>query len=175
MPYHSPLIVGSVTYAFDHLEPHELTVPSNKAAKDLIVRIRYNDHCFSEGYDPEKHPDGCFFLPGSSTRVFDETRYSLSLGLPGLMSSLAHPQATVEQPSSRRNWLRSVTIQSGLGPYHIFFELRRAPRGDRQDLNLIVESAYPQGAYAAPQTVGEMRFNILVGKVYLGEPTTTRR
>jgi hypothetical protein len=47
---------------------------------------------------------------------------------------------------------------------------------DRQDLNLVVESAYHQDpTRAEPAVRGAMGFILLCGKVYKGEPIATRR
>ena len=177
IPYHPPLVFGNDTYALDHLDPHEMIVGSTKAAKDLCIRIRYTNHCFSRGHKPETDPPDAMILPDRSRgiRVFDPTRYALSKSLPEFMLRLTLPKARVYQPTARRNWLHSIPIESDLGPYHVFFEIRRAPKDESQDLNLTVESAYPQAGRAPPQVLGPMRFELLAGKVYRGEPTTTRR
>ncbi len=82
------------------------------------------------------------------------------------------------QTAQERNWLHTVKVDDPAGPYHVFFELRRAAVESRhlQDLNLVVESAYPQGdVRRAPAVRGSMGFILLCGKVYKGESAATRR
>jgi hypothetical protein len=105
-------------------------------------------------------------------------RYHISARLPGMIVALSHPRSTVVQTARERNWLHSVSIDEPQGKYHIFFELRRAATGDRerQDLNLVVESAYHQDpSRGQPAVRGAMGFILLCGKVYRGEPIATRR
>ena len=62
--------------------------------------------------------------------------------------------------------------------YQIFFELRRTmPERRRfQDLDMVVESAYPADPNRpAPNVLGRMNFLLLAGSVYLGVKTSTRR
>jgi hypothetical protein len=177
-PYHLPLLIDGTSYVFTHLEPCLIAVSSSKVGRGLQIRVLYSNHCFSRKFDSDFHPEGSltFTDQRGELRVFDSTRYDLSLLLPEIIQRLAHPQTKVWQTSARRNWLHSTTIESDIGPYHVFFELRRAGRGEGgQDLNLTVESAYPQMGRPAPSVLGAMGFALLAGKVYLREPTTTRR
>jgi hypothetical protein len=62
--------------------------------------------------------------------------------------------------------------------YQIFFELRRATPERRrlQDLNMVVESAYPADpGRPEPNILGRVSFLLLAGSVYVGKPVTTRR
>ncbi|WP_233444326.1 hypothetical protein [Pseudomonas monteilii] len=105
------------------------------------------------------------------------TRFRLSLQLPQLIKALNHPQAKVLETSTERNWCYSITIDNPEGPYHVFFEIRRASKQRRQwqDLQLVVESAYHQSDKAAPNLKGVMGFVLLCGKVYLGKAVSTKR
>jgi len=72
----------------------------------------------------------------------------------------------------------SIRVDNPTGPYHVFFEIRRAgvAMRSRQDLNLIVESAYPQDRLRhAPVLKGHMNFHLLCGKIYREERVSTRR
>jgi hypothetical protein len=137
-------------------------------------------HCFTEKYDPAFHPAGEPIIHDAAgrPRSLCRIRYGISARLPGMIVALDHPRATVTQTARERNWLHSVSIDEPQGKYHIFFELRRAAPGDRgrQDLNLVVESAYPQDpSRTEPAVRGSMGFILLCGKVYKGEPIATRR
>jgi hypothetical protein len=62
--------------------------------------------------------------------------------------------------------------------YQIFFELRRAvpERRRLQDLDMVVESAYPADpSRPEPNILGRVNFLLLVGSVSVGKPVTTRR
>lgn len=179
-PYHRPLTIAGQIYDFPHLEPFQLTVVSQKVGRPLRIHVRFTTHCFSENFDPAAHPQSVFTFPdaGRRPRVFSLVRYDLSKQLPGALQQLNHPKAQVRQTTQRRNWLHSIMVSSPAGPYHVFFELRRAPADERelQDLNLTVESAYPQDpTKPAPGVLGQIGFLLLAGKIYKGEPTATRR
>jgi hypothetical protein len=178
-PYHPPLTVAARVYHFPHLEPFQIVVSSDKVGRDLRIHVRFSNHCFSEGFDAAIHPPGTITFPdgGGRQRVFSPERYGLSQQLPGVLQRLNHPKAKVWQTAQRRNWLHSLVVDNGTGPYHIFFEMRRAPADERhlQDLNMIVESAYQQGAGQPPAVLGKIGFVLLVGKVFKEEPTATKR
>ena len=62
--------------------------------------------------------------------------------------------------------------------YQLFVELRRTmPERRRfQDLDMVVESAYPADpGRAAPNVLGRMNFPLLAGHVSCGLKTSTRR
>ena len=179
-PYFLPICIGDETFDFSHLEPFTLDVDSEKAGRTLVVHVRFTAHCFTKGYSAETHPDGEPILRdhGGRERTFCRTRYALSSKLRGLIESLAYPRVKVWQTAERRNWAHSVTVDTPKGPYHVFFELRKAPGGCqyKQDLNLVVESAYPEDpALGKPNLLGNMAFVLLCGKVFLRESVATRR
>ena len=171
-PYHPSLTVAGQTYAFPHLEPFQIAVASQKVGRTLRIHVRFTNHCFSVAFDTTAHPSDTQTFPdgGGRLRVFCPMRYGLSQQLPAAVQRLNHPAAKVRQTAQRRNWLHSVQVTRPAGPYLIFFEVRRAPHEERhmQDLNLIVESAYPQGANSPPALLGPMNFVLLAGKTYLG-------
>lgn len=60
----------------------------------------------------------------------------------------------------------------------IFFELRRTvpKRRQLQDLDMVVESAYPADPNRPePNILGPVRFALLAGSLFLGKTITTRR
>ena len=178
-PYHAPLHIGGQVIEFSHLEPFQMHVDSVRTGKSLRIHVRFMTHCFSKKFDPACHPEGEPIIHDASgrKRTFCHIRYGISVRLPELILALNHPKAMVTQTAKERNWLHSVSIDEPQGKYHIFFELRRAAVGDRerQDLNLVVESAYQQDpSRSEPAVRGSMGFILLCGKVYLGEPIATR-
>ncbi len=142
----------------------------------MRVHVTFSNHCFSTRYDQALHPAGERILldHAQRQRSFCMTRYRLSLSLPPVIKGLNHPQAKVSETAAMRNWAYSIMIEDPSGPYHVFFELRRAAEGKPQDLNLVVESAYHQ-TEKPPRLFGKMGFMLLCGKVYLRQPTSTKR
>jgi len=179
-PYFAPLTIRGQEYSFAHLDPFKIMVDSRAVGRLVSVHVRFTTHCFTEGFKPEMHvaDEAVILDEGSRQRVFCPIRYGLSAHLPAAIHGLNHQQAKVHQTGSRRNWLHSATVQGHDGPYHVFFEIRRAPQERRrmQDIELTVESAYPQGSdYPVPVTIGRMGFVALVSNVFLGKPVATKR
>jgi len=174
--YFPTLAIGGQTYDFAHLEPFTFTITSELAKRDLRVHVTFSSHCFSEGYDEATHPAGePIILDGAKRqRTFCAIRYRLSLVLPAVIQGLNHPKAKVYETAAQRNWAYSMTIEDPSGPYHVFFEVRRAADDKPQDINLVVESAYHQ-TESPPKLLGKMGFMLLCGKVYMKQPTSTKR
>jgi len=178
-PYHLPITASGQVYDFPHLEPFQILVASQKVGRNLRIHIRFSNHCFSDGFDPATHSSSTVTFPdgGGRPRAFSLERYELSQQLPDLLRNLNDPKAKVWQTAQRRNYLHSVIVNSESGPYHVFFEMRRAPEDERhlQDLNMTVESAYQQHVGRSPALLGKIGFVLLVGKVFKGEPVATKR
>lgn len=179
-PFFDPVVGPGETFGLDHLDPFKFQVHSLRAKKSLRVDVRFSNHCFTRGYEAEHHPDGfpILFDAGGRPRSFCPERYQLSLNLPAVVASLQDPTIAVWQTATQRNWAYSIPIQDATGTYHVFFELRRAPVEQRtwQDLSMVVESAYPEGEeWGAPDLLGKMAFGLLCGRLYMGEPVSTRR
>ncbi|WP_339500901.1 hypothetical protein [Pseudomonas silesiensis] len=174
--YFPVLIIGDQTYDFAHLEPFTFTIASQLAGRDLRVHVTFSSHCFSRGYDQATHPVGepIIFDGAGRPRTFCAVRFRLSFELPTVIQGLNHPRAKVRETAARRNWAYSMTIQDPAGPYHVFFEIRRAAKEKPQDLNLVVESAYHQ-TEQPPRLLGKMGFMLLCGKVYLQQASSTKR
>jgi len=177
--YFPALAIGGQTYDFTHLEPFTFTISSQLAKRDLRVHVTFSNHCFTQGYDAVTHPAGEPIIPdGKRQRTFCPIRYRLSQNLPAVIwQRLTHPKAKVWETSAERNWCFSITVEDPSGPYHVFFEVRRAAHEKRQwqELNLVVESAYHEGKGGGPNLKGSMAFALLCAKVYLRQPTATKR
>lgn len=178
--YFDPVVIQGQTYCLAHLNPFQLVIPSERVQRDLRIHVRFTNHAFTSGYDSETHnPEHPIIEDhGGRPRSFCDVRYTLSQSLPGVITGFTHPATKVHQTAALRNWAHVTMIDTPKGPYYVFFELRKAPQADRhmQDLNLVVESAYPQDpAVGAPQLSGRMGFGLLCSKVYVGEPVSTRR
>jgi hypothetical protein len=180
-PYHQPLTVCGRRYNLAHLDPFVFEANSRKVPHPLRVNVRFTNHCFSEAFDADKHDaDDAVIMDGTRRRVFSPGRYALSHHLPDLIRGLAHEKARVNQTAARRNWMLSAIVEVSVDTvrYQIFFELRRT-RPDRarlQDLDMVVESAYPADpGKREPNVLGRMSFLLLAGSVYTGQPVSTRR
>ena len=180
-PYFQPLLIVDDMYEFGHLEPFSIYVDSKKAGKVVNVRVTFTCHCFTVAYEESRHEPGHPIIKdqGGRDRLFCPTRYRLSHYLPEVLAALADGKDNVWQTSALRNWAHTVKIEEPSGPYYVFFELRRARKdGSRvkQDLDLVVESAYPDDPEkGSPAFRGKMRFNILCGKIYRNEPVATQK
>jgi len=173
--YFPALTIGTLTYTFDHLKPFTFSFNSQLAKRELSIHVTFSTHCFSTAYAEERHPAGEPVIDsGARARTFCSVRYRLSLGLPGIVSSLNQPHIKVWQTAAQRNWAYSLKIDDPAGPYHVFFEVRRAPPHKPQDLNLVVESAYHE-TESPPKLFGRMGFMLLCSKIYLRQPVATKR
>lgn len=180
-PYHTPVFVGDQLHDLSHLAPFTFEVASAKVPRPLRINVRFTNHCFSEAFDPSKNPANApFIFDGQRRRVFSPERYALSSQLPVLIRSLADPHARVNQTAARRNWMYAAIVEVPTTDtrYHTFFTLRRTVEERRrlQDLDMVVESAYPVSpGQREPNILGRMSFLLLAGSVYLGKSVTTRR
>lgn len=178
--YFPPLYVDGQLYEFDHLNPFQLVVPSKLARKDLVVDIKFTNHCFSYGDEDTDADEGVLFDQNGKRRLFCPDRYELSLELPGILEAMNSAPVKVRQTTARRNWSHVIQVDNDElpydGPYYVFFELKRASREDGDDLKLTVESAYHEKeGYDPPRLLGRMGFQLLCGKVYLKQPVSTKR
>lgn len=179
-PYFPALVIGDQPINLSHLEPFSFEVKSELAKKALRVHVTFSNHCFTKRYDAATHPAGEPIIDQglARQRTFCPIRYRLSQALPALIRQLAEsPRTKVWETSAERNWCYSITIEDPSGPYHVFFEVRRAARDRRQwqDLQLVVESAYHEGEAGGPSLKGSIAFVLLCGKTFMGQPTATRR
>ncbi len=179
-PYFHPVQIGDEFFDLAHLEPFTMDVDSLAAKRKLRVRVIFSNHCFTTSCEPESTPAGYpVFETSSGPRTFCPIRYGLSFSLPDLIRHLCDPKAKVWETAARRNWCRSIKIDDPEGPYHVFFEIRREVAEDRrkhQELRLTVESAYHEDPKEGPPNLlGAMGFVLLCGKIYMRQPTATRR
>lgn len=143
--YFNQLVIGGNQINLAHLDPFTLTFHSERIGKVLRVAITFTNHCFSAEFGTIPHPAGQPVIwDGKKRRTFCTTRYQLSHDLPDLIRQL--PEKTVTLASHGTTWVHTVTIQNPQGPYHAFLTVSRATGHERtwQDINVMVESAYPQ-------------------------------
>jgi hypothetical protein len=181
MPYHPPLLIHGRTYDLSHLDPFVFEVRSDKVSRPVRINVRFTNHCFSTAFDPVKHPDDTLrVMDGPRRRAFCPERYALSASLPALIRDLADERARVHETVARRNWMYAATVEAPVAGtrYQIFFELRRTvpERRGLQDLDMVVESAYPSDPdRPQPNVLGRVSFVLLAGRVLIGKPVSTRR
>lgn len=179
-PYFPPLVIGGETKEFLHLEPFNFEFYSKSAKKNLRVHVTFRSHAFSKKYIAADHPDGDPIIDSNTPRprTFCPIRYRLSFALPNLILGLNNEKVKVWETAARRNWAYSIKIEDPAGPYHIFFEVRRPAQHSqvKQDISLIVESAYHENAESGPPNLlGSISFMLLCSNVYMKKPTSTKR
>ena len=130
-----------------------------------MLNVRFNDHCFTTGFDPAKH-DPADIMPTmlvskTETRVFCKDRYKLSFQLPELIKAFGSKRIA----STRDGNLVRVESPDGQ-TYAIFFTLRTH---NAARVNLFVVSAYPIGPGKKVADTGEMKFDIALAKILRGE------
>lgn len=174
--YFGPVWAGGQQVDLSHLEPFTIIIQSEKVGKPLRAAITFTNHCFSAKYGEIPHPAGEAVLwDGSKMRTFCATRYGLSHGLPAVIRSL--PEQRVILAAHESTWIHTITIENPSGPYHLFLTIKRSPKEKRtwQDIDVIVESAYPE-TRNAPTTTGSWRpFVLVCGDAYLSNPQKPKK
>ncbi len=172
-PYFSPLIVGGVPHDLGHLDPVRFQVPSEKLRRGITVRCRFSNHVFTRAFDTEADAaDTPVIMDGVRRRVFCPNRYQLSFFLPGAILGLREPRIYVRETKARRNWLYVASIElpaaesveggmpSSSIRYQVFFALRKAGKSGttREDVEMVVESAYAEDPARLPELLGRALF-----------------
>jgi hypothetical protein len=158
-------VVGAEHIGCDHLAPFGFTFDT-EARKGVHCFVQFSTHCFSDKYDPERHPEHVVVVDERGIpRCFDRERYELSKGLEALIRTL--PQSRVYQTPEAN--FAIITTQDGR-EYRVYFNVRRDAK---KKLRLYVESAYPPDAerfdVALATSYQKVRFVVLVDKVLSNE------
>lgn len=163
MAYWKRLIAGGVDVDLAHLEPFEFDLQPNGWTRLATVRVAFNNHCFSEAFDAERHREvlPSTHVPSRERRAFDAVRYELSKLLPGFVRELDGRRIA----QTRKGPLVRITLADG-GNYGIFFTLRKSGHASCE---MFVISAYPLGRPRAEiASTGEMKFNVAMALVLKG-------
>ncbi|OOH88126.1 hypothetical protein BMT54_08940 [Pasteurellaceae bacterium 15-036681] len=88
-------------YDLSHLAPIDISFFGEKVNKELLVRILFSDHCFTERSDEYSR---------NSARKFSRERYELSKHLPEIIRSMFNEKVNVYQTSARRNFAYVVKV-----------------------------------------------------------------
>ncbi|WP_315386503.1 heat-shock protein [uncultured Stenotrophomonas sp.] len=174
--YFSPLRVGGQLVDLSHLEPFTIIIQSEKVDKPLRIAITFSNHCFSASHGDIPHPPGDEVIwDGRKMRTFCPTRYRLSHGLPDVIRSLEERKVILAAHGA--SWIHTLTIENPDGPYHLFLTVKRSSNEKRawQDIDVIVESAYPE-TRNAPTTTGHWRpFVLVCGEAWLSNPQKPKK
>lgn len=172
-PYFAPLTLSGVLHDLGHLDPMRFQVPSEKLRRAVTVRCRFSNHVFTRAFDAEADAaDTPVIMDGVRRRVFCPDRYQLSFCLPDAILGLREPRIYVRETKARRNWLYVASVElpaaasvgggvpSSPGRYQVFFALRKAGKGGatREDVEMVVESAYAEDPARAPELLGRALF-----------------
>jgi hypothetical protein len=153
-----------------HLAPTTIACPCKQIGRDLVIRVVFTHHCYTEKYDPGCHkPEQILFTDSPDhQRVFCPIRHGLSHKLPVLVTDL--PRRRVHQTAQIRNYVYVVPLEIDNQWYEIYFMLQRAAAGDEADLRLTIESAYPNGGTNIRKRPRAIRFAVLAHKVLTNQP-----
>lgn len=168
-PFFPTLIVDGQPVNFDHLQPFQFVMATAARPNGATIDVRFSNHCFSEAYDAERHPEPLVEVwDGTRRRVFSQARFDLSLGLRNIVEAL--PTSNVYH-TPEANFVKMVP-PGGNGPeeYRIYFNAKRG--GGRGDVSLYVESAYCPDfgkQILKPAQMSKVRFAVLVDKTIKGE------
>lgn len=191
-PYFSPIRIGEALYDLGHLNPVRFQVASEKLRRQVTVRCRFTNHVFTRGFDPlVDDPSMPVIMDGVRQRVFCANRYGLSLYLPAAILELREPRIYVRETKAQRNWLYVATIElpaptideQNLAPqqdiirYQVFFTMRKAKKTQaiREDVEMVVESAYAEDLTRPPELLGRALFAGLTTAAVEGRQVHTTR
>jgi hypothetical protein len=165
-----PLVVAGQPIDLTHLEPFQFVMPTTARPKGAVVDVRFSNHCYSDAYDPERHPDPVDVWDRGKRRVFDQGRYDLSLGLRAAIEVL--PASNVYH-TPEANFVRIVAPGNETLEYRIYFNVRQGGGGPvGADVSLFVESAYrpdQRKQVLKPAQMTKVKFALLVDKTVRGE------
>lgn len=161
--------IDGVTLDLAHLEPRTLILSSQKLSRELQIKIRFSNHCFTCKFKDGLHAASQLIMDHKQRRAYDAERHHLSFRLPGIVDNL--PSAAVHLTPTDRNYvyIANIAMEDGR-QYPMYFNLRRASQKHSADLLMFVESAYPvadRRQVLAGTT--KISFPILCAKIYRGE------
>lgn len=161
--------IGGHSYSLKHLLTRTHVWPielRNKVKVDIRVEANFSCHCYSRKpkLDEQYSPDQVI-LDGKQTRLFDQTRYQLSLGLPAVIEQL--PSSKVFE-TGFHNLVRIVlpdSVDAG-SDYLVFMALTKI---GKRNIKLMVESAYPSELMEdRKKYTKSIRFIVAIRKAYEG-------
>lgn len=157
-------------HSIAHLAPGKtITCACKEMERDLVIRVIYTNHCYTENFDPKKHNEEEILIKEAKDRhrVFCPIRHGLSHKLPEILADL--PNRKVHQTAQGRNYVFVVPLEVEGQMYEVYFMLQRASKDDEADLKLTVESAYPNGGSNVRKRPNTIRFFVLAYKVMMNQ------
>ncbi|MGH7037381.1 MAG: hypothetical protein ACREE4_16490 [Stellaceae bacterium] len=77
-------IPGGREFSIAHLAPLVIRSACPDIGRDLVIRVTFSNHCYTEKFDPEPHdPEQIVVRDAGGPRVFCPIRHGLSSQLPG--------------------------------------------------------------------------------------------
>ena len=179
MSYYPPFVIGNTSHDLGHLDPVTFATPSAKLGRPIRVLCWFTTHTYTEAA-PAGHAGPLVIDEGRRPRLFCPDRFALSHHLPDVVRLLADPDRYVWEGEHERNWLHRAEVDiagssNGLTTYQVFFALKKAERGSRQDVVMVVESAYAHDPLRTPKTVGRTKIAGLLAATVEGKKLHTQR
>jgi hypothetical protein len=168
MPQQKPIVVGGREFSVAHLAPMTIGCPCEEVGRNIIIRVAFSNHCYTESFDPERHdPAHIIFTEHDRSRVFCCVRHGLSFRLPGIVERL--PGERVYQTNQQRNYVYAVQLEIDGQDYEVYLRLHREKMRDA-DLRMMIESAYPVDVPTIrPKRPNAIRFRVLAYKTLCGK------
>ena len=179
MPHHQPVAIGGTVYDLAHLDPVIFSTPSTKLGRPIRVWCWFTTHTYTETA-PADHAGPLVIDEGRRPRVFCCARFALSHHLPDVVRLLADPDRYVWEGGHERNWLHQAVV-AVTGPSNtpttcqVFFALKKAERSSKQDVEMVVESAYAHDPLRTPKVVGRTKIAGLLAATVEGRKLHTQR
>lgn len=172
MPYFPPLTIDGKTVDLAHLEPLSLAFAVMRLDGRMItIDVKFSNHCYTEAFVPDRHDPAHVVMDRGQKRAFDPLRHDLSRYLPDIVRSLPERSVHITRPG--RNYVYMAQVAVANSNYPMFFHLRRG--GDRHDLTMVVESAYPvRDRRAILRGTVKVSFAVLCAKTFRGEEVTSQ-
>lgn len=166
-----PIIHAGREVSLAHLKPMTIKCPCKQIDRDIVIRVAFTNHCYTEAFDPELHTHDQIVRRDSPqrARIFSEKRHRLSAALPGLVSIF--PSQKVHQTTQERNYVYEANVGVDGTAYEIYFMIQRADGERSVDLRLTIESAYPSdGVVNLRKRPSSIRFSVLAYKILMRQP-----
>ncbi len=155
---------GNTVYGLSHLDPFKLGIQFDGKAYTALVR--FSCHCFTEGFNADRHDRQAIYKHEGEERAFSVDRYELSRSLPDMIRSLGSGDMTVYH-TKRRSFFFVRNASPSAPFYMIFF---RAYKAKEKSIDVIVEvvSAYPKSSMV--RSASPVKFPRVIDSTARGRP-----
>lgn len=149
---HQPILSNGTTHKLHHLQPFKVTLVDHIAAgQDLVVRVSFHSHVYSQSYSGGITAEFVFLDEGGKSRAFCPLRYTSCLSLDTLCTQFLQNNGLTFESKDRnqRNHLTVVGDPTIDGmKYHIYYELMPSKTAG-VNVEFVVKSAYNKDYVAA--------------------------